>query len=63
MDPVKNSEGYTDTVPYEVDKNMAKEYEAVRKLVRTIHYICELAGFSIQGRIVLVNKKNGKIWR
>ena len=42
---------------------MAKEYEAVRKLVRTIHYICELAGFSIQGRIVLVNKKNGKIWR
>lgn len=60
---MKNSEGYTDTVPYEVDKNMAKEYEAVRKLVRTIHYICELAGFSIQGRIVLVNKKNGKIWR
>lgn len=63
MDLMKNSEGYTDTVPYEVDKNMAKEYEAVRKLVRTIRYICELAGFSIQGRIVLVNKKNGKIWR
>ena len=26
-------------------------------------YLCELAGFQIEGRIVLVDKKNGRVWR
>lgn len=61
--PTKNHEGYSDTVPYEVDRKMAKEYERVRRLIRTVHYICDLAGFEIDGRISLVDKETHKIWR
>lgn len=63
MPSMKNHEGYPDPVPYEVDQKMAKEYERVRRLIRTIRYICELAGFEIDGRIGLVDKETGKIWR
>lgn len=61
--PIKNHEGYMDPVPYEVDQKMAKEYERVRRLIRTIRYICDLAGFEIDGRISLVDKETNKIWR
>lgn len=59
----KNHEGYTDTVPYEVDRIMAKEYERMRKLINVIRYICDLSGFEIQGRIVLKDKNSGRVWR
>jgi hypothetical protein len=25
--------------------------------------LCELAGFEIEGRIILVDKRNGRVWR
>lgn len=60
----KNAEGYSDPTAYEAIKNIEKEDDLrFHKLLRTIFYICNAAGFEIEGRIVLVDKKTGKIWR
>ncbi len=63
MSRVKNSEGYKDLTAYQAIKNIDKEEEKFQKLLNAIFDICELAGFKIEGRIVLVNKKTGRIWR
>lgn len=60
---MKNSEGYTDLTAYQAIKNVDKEDEKFQKLLHMIFDICELAGFEIEGRITLVNKKTGRIWR
>ena len=59
----KNAEGYSDPTAYEAMKNIDKDDERFHKLLHTIFYLCELAGFQIEGRIVLVDKKNGRVWR
>lgn len=59
----KNAEEYSDPTAYEAIKNIDKEDERFRKLLHTIFYICNIAGFEIEGRIVLVDKKTGRVWR
>ncbi len=59
----KNADEYSDPTAYEAIKNIDKEDERFRKLLHTIFYICNIAGFEIEGRIVLVDKKTGRVWR
>lgn len=61
----RNGSGYFDPTAYKVLKKMEQEEEEIRfhKLLHTIFYICDLAGFRIEGRIVLEDKKTGKVWR
>lgn len=59
----KNSEGYIDPTAYEALKNVNKEDERFHKLLHTIFYLCELAEFEVEGRIVFVDKKTGRVWR
>ena len=60
----KNTEEYSDPTAYEAIKNIdEEENERFHKLLHTIFYICDVAGFEIEGRIVLVDKKTGRIWR
>lgn len=59
----KNSEGYPDPTSYVAMKNVDKDEERFHKLLDTIFLICELAGFHIEERIILKDKKPGKIWR
>lgn len=37
--------------------------ERFKKLLSTIFYICDLAGFHIEGRLEIRDKKTGKVWR
>lgn len=67
---ILNGSGCKDFVAYEAIKNVEREErkkqtdeERLTKLVMTIFNICELAGFHVEGRIVLKDKKTGKIWR
>ena len=60
---MKNSEGYKDPTAYQAIKNIDKEDEKFQKLLNAIFDICDLAGFKIDGRITLVSKKSGRIWR
>lgn len=59
----KNSEGYSDPTAYQALKNIELEEERFHKLLYAIFDICELAGFEIEGRIVLVDKRSGKVWQ
>lgn len=65
-DPRRNASGYMDLVAYEAIKNVDCEAEAearFKKLLSTIFYICDLAGFHIEGRLEIRDKKTGKVWR
>lgn len=65
----KNGEGYSDPTASEAIHNVTQEkpedleYIHFKKLLDTIFNICDLAGFHVEGRIVLKNKKTGRIWR
>lgn len=64
--PKLNASGCKDLTAYEALKNIEREKKAeakYRKLLATIFSICELAGFHLEGRIVLKDKKSGKVWR
>lgn len=62
-DPRRNASGCMDLTAYNAIKNIEEKQERVSKLVGCIKRMCELAGFEIQGRIVLVDKETGDIWR
>ena len=60
--PKLNASGCYDLTAYEAIRNIERD-EDVKKLINTIFYIVNLAGFRIEGRIVLQDKKTGKEWR
>ena len=71
---MKNSEHYNDPTPYEAHKNLRKEeqLEAARMrtisalvsaLVSALKQVADLAGFEIVGRVVLMDKDSGRIFR
>lgn len=57
----KNGDGYSDPTAYEVLKKMDEE-ERFHKLLNTIFYLCDLAGFHLENRIVLKDNRTGRIW-
>ena len=61
-----NASGCKDLTAYHAIKNVTREEQAeerLNKLLATIFYIVDLAGFHIEERIVLKDKKTGKVWR
>lgn len=59
----RNAEGYSDPTVYEALKNMEQEEERFHKLLDTIFALCELSDFHIEERIVIKDKRTGRIWR
>lgn len=65
-DPRRNASGYMDMTAYKAIQAADREADAERrykKLLSTIFYICDLAGFHIEGRLEIRDKKTGKVWR
>lgn len=65
-DPRRNASGYMDLTAYEAIRNVEREAEAeerFKKLLNTIFSIADLAGFHIEGRLTIRDKKTGKVWR
>ena len=71
---LKNSEHYNDPTPYEAHKNIRKEEQLevarmrtisalVSALVSALKQVADLAGFDIVGRVVLMDKDSGRIFR
>ena len=61
-----NASGCKDLTAYHALQNVEREEKANikhKKLLETIFNICDLAGFHLEGRIVLRDKKTGKVWR
>lgn len=40
-----------------------KFYHSENQLLNTLFSLCELADFHIEGRVVLKDKRTGKVWR
>lgn len=75
----QNAEGYPDPTAYFAIKKADRDYEArilgadfgsnyedaerFHKLLESIFTICELSDFHIEGRIVIKDKRTGKVWR
>lgn len=58
--PRRNAEGYSDPTAYEALKSIEREEdERFHRLLHTLFYLCELADFEIEGRIILVDKRTG----
>lgn len=64
----KNAEGYSDPTAYHAIKLADEDYLFLRELafkktLRNILDLCELAGFQVEGRVILKDKKTGKVWK
>lgn len=60
----RNAEGYPDPTAYATLKEIdADEEERFRKVLHMIFDICELSGFKIDNRIILVDKTSGRVWK
>lgn len=44
-------------------KNVDHEYERFRKLLGLIFELCNLSGFTLEGRITLIDKRTGRVWK
>lgn len=62
-DPKKNASGCSDLTAYQAIKNLDTEEKHFQELIKTIKYLCRLAGFEIEGRIVLKNHKSGRVYK
>ena len=63
--PRRNASYCMDLTAHEAIKRIEAEEEAARfkKLLNAIFIICELSDFHLQERIVVCDKRTGKIWR
>lgn len=61
----KNAEGYPDPTAYHAIKlaENNEDSERFHKLLESIFTICELSDFHIEDRIVVKDKRTGKVWR
>lgn len=68
-DLLHNESGAVDPTAYlaikKVDKEKTYDEESKRfyKLLYTIFDICELSGFTLEGRISLRDRRTGKLWK
>lgn len=59
----KNGSGYYDPTAYKAIIKADAERERLTKLIDVIFTICEYAGFHVEDRIKLKDKRTGKIWK
>jgi hypothetical protein len=57
-----NASGCKDMTAYEAIENIESE-DRFKRLLAGIFRLCELSGFHLEGRIVVKDKKTGKVWR
>lgn len=65
-DPRFNASGCMDMTAYEAIRNIERETEAdarFEKFLHTVFNIADLAGLHIEERLVVKDKKTGKVWR
>ena len=63
--PKKNQEGYDDPTTFAAMQKVDNdpEQKELNCLIKMITKIASYAGYSIENRLILKNKKTGKIWR
>lgn len=59
---MRNGSGYIDPTAYEAIKRAEAERERYQKMIGCLMRVCELAGFVPEEKIILRDKKTGKVW-
>lgn len=59
----RNGDGYLDPTAYKAIVNADMEAERFRKLIGAIVRVCDLSDFHLEERIVVRDKRTGKVWR
>lgn len=59
----RNGSGCIDPKAGQALKNIVEEEKRVSKVIKTIQAVAHLAGYEIEGRIVLKEKDSGYVWR
>ena len=57
----KNGSGYDDPTAYQAIKNISAEEMRFKKFIKTIRYICELSGFTLEHHIIVRDQQTGKV--
>lgn len=58
-----NASGCVDPTAEKAIKKVDNEKKRHEDLLKHIYYVCNLAGYSIENRIILQDKKTKRIWR
>lgn len=63
--PKRNKSACLDKTAYEAIRRADVEYEHDRlhKMLYLLHKVCELNDFHIEERVVLKDKRTGKVWK
>lgn len=59
----ENNSGVYDPTAAKAIAHMTKDERRFKMLLGTIFNMCDLAGFHLEERIVVRDKRTGKIWR
>lgn len=59
----RNGSGCKDPTAAQAIKNTSEDQKRVGNLMNCLNYICKIAGFKIEGRVVLCDLETGKVWR
>ena len=63
LDPKKNFEGYPDPTAYEAIKNVMHDDLRLKHAIREMQDVAHEYGFHVEERIVLKDKRTGRIHR
>lgn len=59
----KNGSGCADPTAFKAITKVDADRERLQKLLDTIFTICDYAGFHVEDRITLLDRKTGKVWK
>lgn len=63
----RNASGYYDPTAYKAIKRVLRdsetEEERFRKLLKVIFRVCEMFDFHLEERVVVKDKRTGKVWK
>lgn len=63
----RNASGYYDPTAYKAIKHILRESESeeerFRRLLKIMFRVCELLDFHLEGRIVVKDRRTGKVWK
>jgi len=62
-DDKRNASGCMDLTAYEAITRLEAEEKHFKELIRTIRYICRLAGFEVVGKVTLKHHRSGRIYK
>lgn len=59
----RNPSGAADPTRTKAEENIDRDEKRIRELVHVLRYVADGAGFEILGRMVLIDKATGKVYK